>query len=366
MKTPAADLPAPAAPSSPPGYRSSPPSSYRGGMSAAPTGEQFELTARHDGVEWRAVVTERAAGLRILTADGIDLVEPFPAEQMPPFAAGIVLVPWPNRVRDGVWHLHGAAQQLDLTEVSRGNAIHGLLRNAPYRVVDRSAASLTLGAPLYPQHGYPFRLDTRVTYELVGDGIRVTHAIQNLSDAPAPVALGAHPFLRIGGVPTGELTLTVNAHTVYTTDSRMNVTGSRPVEGSDRDLRGGVRVSALAEAVGESGALGIDAGFGGLEQRDGVTEHTLTAPDGRRLTVWGDQNIRCVQVFTTRAFGTDTVTDVAVAIEPMTAPGGALASGENLEWVLPGAEWVVTWGIRFASSAVWGGIEHAPELSENS
>src|SRR5690606_4908271 len=157
--------------------------------------------------------------------DGVAVTEPYDHDSLPPFGCGIVLAPWPNRVRDGRWQLDGETQQLDLTEPARDNAIHGLLRNTPYTVVDRTDAAITLAATVFPQHGYPFMLDTTVRYELVEGGLRVTHTASNRSDAAAPVAFGVHPFFRIGDVPVEDLVLTLAAGTRVGVDDRLNPTG---------------------------------------------------------------------------------------------------------------------------------------------
>lgn len=304
----------------------------------APTGEQFELTASTAAGSARAVITEVAAGIRQYSVGGIDLTEPFPENQTPPQGLGIVLVPWPNRVKDGAWELNGKKQQLALTEPDRGNAIHGLLRFAPYRAVDRSDSSVTLAATVFPQSGYPFHLETSVRHELVEDGMTVTHSLRNVGNATAPVAVGAHPYFKIGDVPTGELTLIVAAATHFEVDDRMNVTGETPVDGTDYDLRGGVRV----------GGLHLDDGWGQVVLTDGRSAQTLAADDGRSVSMWADENFGYVQVYTTRTLPTDTVSDVAIAIEPMTAPVNALNSGTAVHALAPGDEWVVSWGIRHA------------------
>ncbi len=307
----------------------------------APTGEQFELTRSAEGRRSRAVVTEVAAALRVLEVDEVPIVDGHPENTVPPYGSGIVLAPWPNRIRDGVWVLDGEPQQLDLTEPDKGNAIHGLLRTRPYRVVERSESAITLEAAVYPQHGYPFLVDTTVRYELVGDGIVVTHELRNASDVPAPVAIGAHPFLRVGDTPIGDLVLTVAATTRFLTDDRLNPVGEEPVEGTGFDLRAGTRV----------GSLDLDTGFGGvLHGDDGIARHRLTAPDGRFTEVWQGPDFGFVQVFTPHTYPRGSAADPgalgqAVAIEPMTAPADAFNSGLGVRWLAPGERWSGSWGI---------------------
>ncbi|MFC6356999.1 aldose 1-epimerase family protein [Luethyella okanaganae] len=307
----------------------------------SPTGDQYELALTSEGAHARAVITQLAAGIREYSINGIDLVEPFRVTDSPPMGAGIVLAPWPNRVRDGVWEHAGETQQLALTEPARHNAIHGLLRFTPYRELERGVEALRLGATVYPQPGYRFLLDTEVEYRLAADGLEVTHRIRNAGDGAAPVALGAHPYLRLGETPVDELVLRLSAATHIDVDERLNPVGESPVDDTEYDLRGGVPV----------GRLRLDDGFGGSLVVDGVVEHSLTAPDGRSVSVWGDEQFRYVQVFTPRSFpgGTahdDSGTRLAVAVEPMTAPADALNSGAGLRWVQPGETWTARWGIR--------------------
>ncbi len=306
----------------------------------APTGEQFALELENGSAQTRAIITEVAASLRMLEVDGVNIVDPYSAEVTPPYGSGIVLAPWPNRIRDGVWVLNGEPQQLDITEVGRGNAIHGLLRTRPYRVAERSASALTLEATVYPQHGYPFVVETSVRYELVDGGIVVTHSARNLSDAPAPFAVGAHPYFCVGDSPIGELTLTVAAGSYFVVDDRLNPTDELPVGGTEFDLRSGRMV----------GDLDLDTPFGEVAHGpDGRARHRLTASDGRFTEVWQGPDFGYVQAFTPHTFprpkpGEPDAVGQAVAIEPMTAPPNAFNSGKGLQWLAPGEQWSGSWG----------------------
>ncbi len=299
----------------------------------SPTGEQFVIT--RGGA--RAVVTELAAALREFSIGGIDLTEPYPEDAAPPFANGIVLMPWPNRIEDALWQLDGEPQQLAITEPERNNALHGLLRYTAYRLVERTDSSVTLGAVVFPQHGYPFHLDTTVRYELVDGGLNITHTVRNLSATKAPVAIGTHPFLTIGDVATEELELTVYAATRFEVDARLNPIREIDVEGAHYDLRPGRPLKDLQ----------LDDAFGGLITVDGVSA-VLRAPDGREVRLLQDESHRYVQVFTTRTFPKKGGEGLAVAIEPMTAPPNAFNTGVGLRWVEPGDTWTVGWGIQYS------------------
>jgi aldose 1-epimerase len=284
-----------------------------------------------------AVITEVAAAIRSYSVGGVDVTVPYPESSTPPFGDGIVLMPWPNRVKDGTWQLHGATQQLAITEPERNSALHGLLRFSPYSVVEQSVSAITLAATVFPQNGYPFQLDTTVTYELDDAGLTVTHTVHNVSDAEAPVAIGSHPFFTIGGVPTEDLVLTLSAATRFEVDARLNPVREVSVEGTMFDLRVGHK---LADVY-------LDDAFGGLIFVDGVSRHWLTAPDGRKVEIWQDDNFRYVQGFTTREFPKVGGMGLAVAVEPMTAPPDAFNSGQDLHWLAPDEHWSVRWGVRY-------------------
>lgn len=124
---------------------------------SAPTGEQYHLTLETgDGPTVTAIVTEVAAGLRGLQVGGVEIAETFDEHETPPSACGITLVPWPNRVDGGSWSLDGTTQQLDITEVAKGNASHGLLRYSPYRAIEVEPDAITQAASVFPSTATPF------------------------------------------------------------------------------------------------------------------------------------------------------------------------------------------------------------------
>lgn len=295
------------------------------------TGRQYELR-RGDAL---AVVTELAAGLRSFTRGNVLLTETYGDDQIPPGATGITLAPWANRVEDGTWFLDGKKQQLDITEVPRNNASHGLLRNAAYALVDESQHSVSLEATIFPQHGYPFLARHRVQYLINDDlGLVVRQTLTNHAKASAPFVLGAHPYLRLGDTPIEELVLTVAADTQLLVDDRLIPRSSAPVEG-DTDFRAGKHIADLS----------VDVALTDLEREAGKARHTLASADGQSVSLWQDEACGYVHVYVSTLYPGRSR---AVAVEPMTGPANAFNSGDGLRWLAPGESFSIEWGIDYS------------------
>lgn len=305
------------------------------------SGEQFELRFGDGADAAKAVVGQVAAVLREFSVGGVHYTETWPDDELPPMGCGIVLSPWPNRVEDGQWTTaDGTPQQLDITEVSRHTAIHGLLRNTGYAVTAQTADSVALAASVYPQHGYPFNLDTTVTYRLSSVGLSVTHTVTNRGAQPAPFGIGAHPYLRIGEVPVEQLTLTVPADTHAPIDDRWLPKELAPVGEHGPDLRTPTVLGEVNCDVALTDLAVLDAG--GRNRH----EHRLTAPDGAALLLWTDVAFGWVQIYTPPDFpGHGPDRRLAVAVEPMTCGANALRTGRDVILLAPGDTWSAGWGL---------------------
>ncbi|GLY16646.1 hypothetical protein LWF15_08555 [Kineosporia rhizophila] len=279
----------------------------------------------------RAAVDLVGGGLQALSVDGCDIVEGYD-QGPPPHAAGAVLFPWPNRVRDGRWTHRGVERQLEVSEPGLNNANHGLVCENVFRVAGQEPQGVCLSTDVVASQGYPFDLTLTLTYEVLADGVLVQACVENHSLETAPLGLGFHPYLRIGDVPTAELMLDVRAGFVLDLDEQLIPVGQHPVSGTPESPAG----MPLAGAR-------LNHCYGGLTPG---ASHRLKAPDGRQVELRTDSRFGWVQIYTCPNFprGMDTVT--AVAVEPMTAPPDALRSGRDLAWVEPGHSWSAGWSLH--------------------
>ncbi len=253
-----------------------------------PSGEQFELVA---GAH-RVVVVEVGGGIR--EWDGVLLG--YGPDEMCSSGRGQVLMPWPNRLAGARYDWDDRELQLPVTEVATGSAIHGLVRWASWRAVEREDARVVLEHVLHPQPGYPFSLRLQVEYRLAETGLTVRTQAENVGDRDCPFGAGHHPYAVAASGRVDDLLL----------DGEL--VGDREID-ETRHRPGGWRTE-----VGD-------------------------------VTVWADKAWPWQQVFT------GDLPDIGrrgFAVEPMTCPPQAFRTGEDVVRLAPGDRWSGEWGIEAA------------------
>jgi aldose 1-epimerase len=301
------------------------------------TGQQHDIAAG----DYQATVTELGAGLRQLSYRGQPVIRGYAADDVPPAGSGQLLIPWPNRVEAGRYPFGGSTHQLDLSEPAHGNAIHGLTRWANWGAAGGGAHWVELAHVLHAQPGYPFCLELTARYELSGDGLDVTITARNAGAAAAPYGTGNHPYLVAGPGPVDEWELELPAAAWLETDARGIPAGPPAgVAGTPLDFR-------QRRAIG---GTRMDHAFTGLS-RDGTGRAwaRLRGP-GAELGLWASAGYGWLQVFTGDALGPDRARR-AVAIEPMTCPPNAFATGTDLLTLAPGEAVTHSWGLQAGPAA---------------
>ncbi|MGH1563000.1 aldose 1-epimerase family protein [Mumia sp. DW29H23] len=288
-----------------------------------PSGEQYEIS--HGTSE--ATVTQVGATLRRLRFAGRSAIDGFGVDERASDGRGQVLAPWPNRLTDGKYTFGRRECQAPLNELSRHDAIHGLVRWLDWTCVEHTASSVTLRCTVRPQPGYEWHLDLEITYALDAAGLRVTLDARNADVEAAPFGVGFHPYLTLGRRPIDGLMLTVPA----TADASW-----------DHDFR----------TPRHLGSTRLDNAFGSLVRgADGCAVARLEDPaNGAAVELWVDGAFRYLMVYTADAVARPERHRMAVAVEPMTCPPEALRTGIDLVTLEPGATWQGSWGIRDAST----------------
>jgi aldose 1-epimerase len=306
-------------------------------------GERLSIPASGDQVEiaagpYRLTAVTVGGGIRELLWKEHAVLDGYGADEVAVGAYGQVLVPWPNRIAQGRYTFGGQTHQVELSEPAKGNAIHGFGRWTSWQVVSHDADRATLGMIVNARAGYPFTLRVEVEYAVGPDrGLTVTTVAGNAGSTALPVAIGFHPYVRVGTDRVDRCRLSIPGQTWLPSDDHGIPTGRSPVEGTDRDFREPRRI----------GATQLDTAYTDLiRDPDGLARVRLEAPDGSRsVSVWMDPAFGHVMAFTG-----DTLTDArrrrrSLGVEPMTAPPNAFQTGEDLSVLEAGESVTTTWGI---------------------
>ncbi|SCL39355.1 aldose 1-epimerase [Micromonospora pallida] len=299
-------------------------------MSTAPSGTQWTISY----ADQTAVVVEVGGGLRTYQAKGREVVDGYAEDEMCPAAAGQILAPWPNRLRDGQYTFGGHTYQLPLSEPGTHNAVHGLVRWAPWRLLEQTPSAVTVGLDLPAQPAYPWSLSLTTRWELADDGLTVTHTATNTAAEPAPFGLGAHPYL-LPPVSLEDAWLCIPARTRLLLGARALPIGAAKVAGSEFDytVPKQIGTGTVSTAFGDVILAGQD--------RHAVT---LGTADGPVTSVWADAAFAWWQFYTADSLP-EPRRRRAIAVEPMTCPPDALRSGHDLIVLKPGEPWSASWGI---------------------
>jgi aldose 1-epimerase len=295
-----------------------------------PSGEQHEI--RHG--EQVVVVTEVGATLREYSAGGLEVVDGFSVDEPSSAGRGQVLAPWPNRLDGGRYEFDARPGAAAIDEPELGNAIHGLVRWVPWGLGSRTEEAVAFDCVLHPQPAYPWRLELGLEYRLGPGGLTVRVRATNASAEPAPFGIGFHPYLTVG-IPVDDMRLTIPASRRLITDERALPAGEEEVDGTSFDFR----------TTRTIGSTQLDTCFASLARESDGRVRVRVEGGGRVLELWADAGFGYLQAYTGDTLEPTSRRRQGIAVEPMTCPPNAFASGVDVIRLEPNAAWSGAWGI---------------------
>jgi len=142
---------------------------------------------------------------------------------------GPKLSPFPCRIPDGVYQFDNKNYRLEHL-FPDGTAIHGLLYDKPFTVVQEAVGDQGAGLVLDYAYrnddpGYPFQYNCQVRYTLHnGNDLEIVTTVTNVDKTAIPMADGWHPYFRLGG-KVDEWTLQFYSEAIVDFDDRLVPTG---------------------------------------------------------------------------------------------------------------------------------------------
>lgn len=162
-----------------------------------------------------------------------------------------LLFPFPNRLPQGNYIFKGAHYQADVN-FKDGNAIHGLVCDRPWSVVESGASpdrgawvTATFDTRDFPevQRQYPFSCVLTATYTLRKGSLHLSFTAQNVGERDLPMGFGIHPwfpcpFTKAGKREACELLIPANKRWELESEDNLLPTGNLPHVGdSEYDFR---------------------------------------------------------------------------------------------------------------------------------
>ena len=113
--------------------------------------------------------------------------------------ASAILFPFANRIKDGEYTFKDSKHKLNCNETDKNNAIHGLVYNKTFVLINKELtsdfASVSLQYKNYGKvKGFPFKFHIELTYTLSENGITLAIKVKNKDKKTFPFSIGWHPY----------------------------------------------------------------------------------------------------------------------------------------------------------------------------
>ena len=150
---------------------------------------------RIDFGKWSAVIApECGSNVISLTFDGKAILRcPEGLEQLRsrPCLYGMPLLLPANRLADACFSFAGRTYQLPENEPTFGNHIHGLVKDAPFHIIEKTENSVTTQLENTGAY-FPFPFEITICDSLSGEGFCRKLSLKNTGSSPMPYTLGFH------------------------------------------------------------------------------------------------------------------------------------------------------------------------------
>ncbi len=154
---------------------------------------------------------------------------------------GDVLIPFPGRIKGGVYTFNGQTHQLVKNDKDGPNAIHGFVRAQVFetKLISKTEAVFfyQLDSETRPTLGYPFSLAIEVGYSIGATGLTTRFQITNTGVEPAPAGAGFHPYFCGNSGELADWSVTIPAQSYIEIENVIPTGRVLSVEGTPFDFR---------------------------------------------------------------------------------------------------------------------------------
>tara|TARA_Y100000992_G_C21225329_1_gene472579 strand:- start:104 stop:928 length:825 start_codon:yes stop_codon:yes gene_type:complete len=112
----------------------------------------------------------------------------------PAYFSGAILFPFVNRIKNGVFRYNNSEYKLEINEVSKNNALHGMVHNKVCNLVRHRQNKLELFLENVDAKNQLFNFSILLKYEIYEYSLKLIVKIKNTGRNIFPFSIGWHPY----------------------------------------------------------------------------------------------------------------------------------------------------------------------------
>ena len=139
------------------------------------------------------------ASLQELTLKGHILIKDLSPLTYANTYASSILFPFANRIKNGAYTFNNKAFQLEINQKEENNALHGLIYNKTFQIIDQetshdSASILLEYNETELSVGFPYTYTIQLKYVFTSNDLNLNVSVKNTDSKAFPFTLGWHPY----------------------------------------------------------------------------------------------------------------------------------------------------------------------------
>ncbi|MDO7173337.1 aldose 1-epimerase [Mariniflexile sp. AS56] len=175
----------------------------------------------------------QGASLQVLKLDSKIVIEDLSPLTYNNTYASSILFPFANRIKDGKYTYEGKEFQFEVNESGNNNALHGLVYNKTFQVVDQKEtkdfATITFEyVETNESMGFPYTYTMQLEYVVNKNSVDIHVSVKNTDAEAFPFTLGWHPYFVSADLYNSTLNFDSNKQLVF--DERCLTTGVTTIE----------------------------------------------------------------------------------------------------------------------------------------
>lgn len=182
------------------------------------------------------IFLDEGASLQELTLGGHEIIQDLSPLTYGDSYASSILFPFANRIKDGIYNFKGNTFQFDKNQTEEQNALHGLVYNKTFEVMDTklSEDSAIISLEYVEKdvsRGFPYTYTLRLDYVFKNSELDLKVSIVNTDAKEFPFTLGWHPYFTSSNLFESEIVMDSNEKVVL--GERNITTGTEAIDNLD-------------------------------------------------------------------------------------------------------------------------------------